>query len=104
MVAGQPKSTRELGAIWRSAFDLKSLGIGPVLRLARRSFSKGGSLGKGGCAIVECWAFDVGCWTFRTALLRSSSYEGHASHCDTWWTPRDSNPRPPRCKRDALTN
>jgi hypothetical protein len=21
-----------------------------------------------------------------------------------WWTPRDSNPRPPRCKRGALTN
>src|SRR5664280_1654958 len=20
-----------------------------------------------------------------------------------WWTARDSNPRPPRCKRDALT-
>src|ERR1022692_3940213 len=25
-------------------------------------------------------------------------------HLPNWWTPRDSNPRPPRCKRGALTN
>ena len=24
--------------------------------------------------------------------------------CEEWWVTRDSNPRPPRCKRDALAN
>ena len=24
--------------------------------------------------------------------------------CVEWWVIRDSNPRPPRCKRDALAN
>jgi hypothetical protein len=40
------------------------------------------------------------------AVIRAAPAASHVKHrragCAAWWAMRDSNPRPPRCKRDAL--
>ena len=38
------------------------------------------------------------------SLFRPSSHPDRHATREVWWAARDSNPRPPRCKRGALTS
>ena len=42
--------------------------------------------------------------SFKLSRYKKTDFNNEIGDDQTWWAIRDSNPRHPRCKRDALTN